>query len=99
MQLIVLIITIFGYTNAFPTPTLKDNVIWVRPTQPVVPAVKKRRIKDKIHAKITFQDQLTTKDQSHSPPTVKFRLRSDNSTTSPTSGTGCRRIQVKSMKS
>ena len=40
MQLIILIVTIFGNTNTFPTPTLKDNVIWVRPIQPVVPAVK-----------------------------------------------------------
>ena len=49
--------------------------------------------------KSTFQDQLTTKDQSHSPPTAKIRLQDENSTTSPTSRTGCRRIQVKSMKS
>ena len=34
------------------TPHLdtENNVIWVRPTQPVVPAIK-RRIKLKIHAK------------------------------------------------
>ena len=50
MQLIVLIVTIFGNTSAFPTPTLKDNVIWVRPTQPVVPAVK-RQIKQKFMQK------------------------------------------------
>ena len=98
MQLIVLIVTSLGYTSTFPTLTLKDNVIRVRPTQPVIPAVI-RRIKQKIHAKITFQDQLTTKDQSHSLPTAKFRLRSENSRTSPTSHTDCRRIQVKSMKS
>ena len=46
----------------------------------------------KIHAKITFQDQLTTKDQSHSLPTAKSQLRNENSVTSPTSHTGCRRI-------
>ena len=33
---------------------------------------KKGEIKDKIHAKITFQDQLTTKDQSHSLPTANL---------------------------
>ena len=46
----------------------------------------------KIHAKITFQDQLTAKDQSHSPPTVKSQLWNENRATSPTSRTGCRRI-------
>ena len=71
MQLIVLIITICRYTNAPPIPTLKDNVIWVRPTQPVIPAVKSR-IKQKFMQKTTFQDQLTTKNQSHSPPTAKI---------------------------
>ena len=71
MQLIILIVTIFRYTNASPTSTLKDNVIWARPTQPVVPAVKSR-IKQKFMQKTTFQDQLTTKDQSHSPPTAKI---------------------------
>ena len=87
----------FRIHQHIPHLDTKNNVIWVQPTQPVVPAIK-RRIKQKIHAKITFQDQLTTKDLSHSPPTAKFRLRNENSTTSPTSCTGCRRIQVKSMK-
>ena len=49
--------------------------------------------------KTTFQDQLTTKDQSHSPPTANIRLQNENSATKPTSHTGCQRIQVKSMKS
>ena len=67
MQLIVLIVTIFGYTNAFPTPTLKGNVIWVRPTQPVVPAVK-RRIKQKFMQKSHFRinSPLRT-SQTHRP--------------------------------
>ena len=60
---------------------------------------RKKTNEAKIHAKSKFQDRLTTKDQSHSPPTAKIRLRDENSTTSPTSHTGCRRIQVKSMKS
>ena len=93
----------FQIHQRIPHPDTKNNVIWVRPTQPVVPAVK-RRI-SRIHAKITFQDQLTTKDQSHPPPTAKKKkkkkiwLRNENSTTSPTSRNGCQIIQVKSMKS
>ena len=70
----------------------------VRPTQLIVPTVK-RRTKQKSMQKSKFQDRLTTKDQSHSPPTAKIRLRDENSMTSPTSRTGCQRIQVKSMKS
>ena len=38
MQLIVLIVTSFEYTPHLDT---ENNVIWVRPTQPVVPAVKR----------------------------------------------------------
>ena len=63
---------------------------------------RKKTNEAKIHTKkkkkTTFQDQLTTKDQSHSPPTAKTQLRNENCATSPTSRTGCRRIQVKSMK-
>ena len=32
----------------------------------------KRQMKQKFMQKTTFQDQLTTKDQSHSPPQQKF---------------------------